>query len=384
MASSARFNIVSPIGRIVEGDPWTPQEKDGDGNLRVYKTGPNAGQPNPQFYIGLAVPKLINGQPNRDWESFYAFVDQVAKAAWPNLFPGGQCIAQNFAWKIRDGDGFIRQGKNAGKPLSSKPGFAGHWVISFASSFPPQVVVETSPGNYGEITDKNLLKRGYYVRIGASVSGNDSVQTPGLYLNLEKIELKGIGEVISVGLSAAEAFSGATAGAIPEGMQALPAGFTTGVPSGFGGAPAGQVPGMPSGFPTAAPSPAFTPPAPQPAFTPPAPQPQPNGQWNGPAPTVAPGFTTGQPAFPAGGPTPQPAFAAPAAAVPASPQPTGFAGPASSMTTSPSNPAAPPAYSGFMGQRVMLPAANGAPYEAFIAQGWTDELLVQNGMMALQ
>jgi len=32
-------------------------------------------------------------------------------------------------------------------------------------------------------------------------------------------------------------------------------------------------------------------------------------------------------------------------------------------------------------QHVMLPAANGATYEAMIAAGWTDELLVQHGMM---
>lgn len=62
------------------------------------------------------------------------------------------------------------------------------------------------------------------------------------------------------------------------------------------------------------------------------------------------------------------------------------------MTTYPSNPApapaaapaAPQAYSGFMGTRVMLPAANGVPYESFMQQGWTDELLIQHGMMAAQ
>jgi len=32
--------------------------------------------------------------------------------------------------------------------------------------------------------------------------------------------------------------------------------------------------------------------------------------------------------------------------------------------------------------RTMLPAANGATYEAMIAAGWTDAMLVQHGMMA--
>jgi hypothetical protein len=30
----------------------------------------------------------------------------------------------------------------------------------------------------------------------------------------------------------------------------------------------------------------------------------------------------------------------------------------------------------------MLPAANGVSYEQYIAAGWNDVLLVQNGMMA--
>ena len=389
MANAQRFPIVSPIGRIVEGDAWTAQEKDANGQLRVIKTGPNAGKPNPQFYIGLAVPKLINGQPNQDFAAFYAFVDQVARAGWPNLFPnGGPCIRQDFAWKIRDGDGFSREGK----PLKDKPGFAGHWIISFASSFAPEVVVETSPGVYAAITDKELLKRGYWARVGASISSNESTQTPGLYLNLEKLELKGKGEVIQTGISAAQAFGQAAAGAIPEGMQALTAADLAGAPAGFGGAPAGHgaqpgfpAPGAPAAFPGAAPQPGFP----------------------SPGAPVAAGFPqAGAPAAPAIGQSPAAGFAQPATAYPGSPQP-GFPAPAAAagfpnaapgavagavpggvQVGAPAVPAAAPApsapaYSGFMGAApVMLPAANGATYEQFIAQGWTEEAMIAQGFMA--
>jgi len=191
MASEQRYPLVSPIGRIVEGDPWTPREKDGDGNIRVYKTGPNAGKPNPQYYIGLAIPKWVphpqTGQmvDNPDFAAFYGQIDHIARTSWPNLFPnGGQCIAADFSWKIRDGDGFVKKGKNAGKPLADRPGFAGHWIVSFSSSFAPSIVVETSPGQYAEITDPKLLQRGYWARIGTSVSSNGSTNTPGLYVNL--------------------------------------------------------------------------------------------------------------------------------------------------------------------------------------------------------
>ena len=47
----------------------------------------------------------------------------------------------------------MKQGKNAGKSLAERPGFAGHWIISFGSSFAPQIVMETSPGVYAEITN---------------------------------------------------------------------------------------------------------------------------------------------------------------------------------------------------------------------------------------
>lgn len=398
MAKSPKFAVVSPIGRIVEGDPFKPQTHDSNGQLRVYKTGPNVGQPNPQYYIGLAVPKLINGQPNQDWASFHAFVWQVASAAWPNLFQNGQCIRQDFAWKIRDGDGFSKEGKN----LSEKPGFAGHWIVSFSSSFAPQVVVETSPGVYAELTNEEAVKRGYYVRIGASVSGNDSTQTPGIYMNLDKIELKGLGEVIATGQSAAETFRGAAAGAVPEGMGALNPAMLAAAPSGMG-AQAGQAPMAQPGF--AAPGapmgqPGFAA-APAPAPAPMAVQPGMAGGFAAPAPMAAPGVPMGQPAAMMAapgnfqGPAPQPAPGAPGApgvgAPSATPSPAapGFANPATGMMTSPSSPApapapAPAAYSGFMGARVMLPAAQGVPYESFIQQGWTDETLIAHGMMAAQ
>lgn len=383
MANAPRFPIVSPIGRIVEGDPWTAQEKDANGQLRVIKTGPNAGKPNPQFYIGLAVPKLVNGQPNPDFQAFYAFVDQVARQSWPNLFPnGGPCIRQDFAWKVRDGDGFSREGK----PLKDKPGFAGHWIISFASSFAPEIVVETSPGVYAAITDKELVKRGYWGRVGASISSNESTQTPGLYLNLEKFELKGKGEVIATGLSAAQAFGGQAATAVPEGMQALTAMDLAGAPAGFGGAPAGAAPQ--AGFPGAQPQPGFPSPGAPAGF----PQAGPGAPAVG---APAPGFSA-PPAtgFPG---SPQPGFpaAAPAAAQPGFPSAAPAAAPGLAVgqpqagvpVGAPSAPAAPapsaPAYSGFMGAApVMLPAANGATYEQFIQQGWTEDQMIAQGFMA--
>lgn len=57
---------------------------------------------------------------------------------------------------------------------------------------------------------------------------------------------------------------------------------------------------------------------------------------------------------------------------------------ASPVTTSPSNPPVIP-NPGFVNgpKRVMLPAANGATYEQFIAQGWTDAQLIAQGLMTI-
>jgi len=379
MASEQRYPLVSPIGRIVEGDPWTPREKDGDGNIRVYKTGPNAGKPNPQYYIGLAIPKWVphpqTGQmvDNPDFAAFYGQIDHIARTSWPNLFPnGGQCIAADFSWKIRDGDGFVKKGKNAGKPLAYRPGFAGHWIVSFSSSFAPSIVVETSPGQYAEITDPKLLQRGYWARIGTSVSSNGSTNTPGLYVNLEKIQLMGKGEVIQSGESAAETFGAAPAAYVPQGMQALTPMDLAGAPTGLGAPPAGAPAfgGAPAGFPAPQPGPAFGG-APVPNAAAPAP--------GFSAPGAMPSGGSPLPAFGAG-----PAFGQPAPGAGAGPVAGGLphGGPAGAPAPAPAVPNAP-AYSGFMATGpVMLPAANGATYEQFKAQGWTDEAMVASGYMA--
>ena len=313
MSKTVYHDFVSPIGRFVEGDLWKPNDKDYEGNPLVYKNGENAGQPRVEYYLRLAFPKLVRGQPNADWERFRALLEKVAREAKPEFFRlDGSCAIPNFSWKINDGDtDVIRAGKNIGTKLSDKPGFAGHYVVGFSSSYAPQIVMQTSPNVYAEVTDRNLIKRGYYLRVGGTVSYNGSTGNPGIYLNLQKVLFYAPGEVIETGKSAAELFGSQQATVEPEGVMVTPDGFASSVVTGFS---------------ELAPPPAAYTPSPAPAAPP------------LPAPAV-----------------PSPALAA---------------------------PLPPGAYSGFMGKRVMLPKAEGQPYEALIAAGWTDDLLVQHGMMA--
>jgi hypothetical protein len=55
----------------------------------------------------------------------------------------------------------------------------------------------------------------------------------------------------------------------------------------------------------------------------------------------------------------------------------GMPQPASTVTPPPT----PPPYHGVLQPKLMLPAANGIPYDAYIKEGWTDTLLIQHGYM---
>ena len=281
--SKTRETFTTPVGRLVQGDCFEAQTKDQQGNLRVVKTGPNAGQPNPTYYIGVAFPKMNPHNPaetNNEFNAFYALLDRVARTEWPALFPtpGGACVNPKFAMKVVDGDGLDTNGK----AHSDKEGFAGHWVVRFASSYAPKVVRPAGNGTWETVTDKTAIKRGYFVRVAGSVTGNDNAQNPGLYVNLDMIELVGYGPEIVSGPDAATAFGAAAA--LPPGASATPI-----LPAGLPGPGAGTppVPGATPPVPGATPAPLV---APAPVAASPAPQAAPSPP-SAPAATISPSRT---------------------------------------------------------------------------------------------
>lgn len=373
--------------RFVQGSVDEPQTKDAQGNPRLVKTGPNIGQPNPQFFVAGAVRK-----DDPEWPAFWNTLVTQAAADFPNLFPqgpGGACVHPQFSFKVIDGDGLDQNGKSN----SDKEGFAGHWVVRFASSYPPRCFHVGRYHPHEQIQEKGAIKRGYFIRINGTVEGNGNAQRPGLYVNLDMVELAGYGPEIVSGPDASAAF-GAGPTALPAGASAAPV-----------GAPA-TGPGPGSGGPVAGPAAAPPPPVSSGPVRPTDPshihaagtageQWYINGAWqpapagNAPAAPAAPPLPVAAspaPASPApvaavapytgymAGPGNAPAAPALPAASPAYPAPTLSASPAMG---SPTNPPAPPAAAG----RVMLPAAAGATYEQMIAAGWTDDTLRQHGMM---
>lgn len=334
--TATRF--TSPVGRFVQGDLARPQTTDQQGNPRVKKSGPNIGQPDPQYFIAVAFPKNDPGFP-----AFYAVLDAQARADFPHLFPvpGGPCVNPQFSWKVIDGDGVDTNGKSN----ASKEGFAGCWVVRFSSAFAPKCFQQPNFAAHQQLPDASVIKRGYYIQVNGTVDGNKNAQKPGIYVNLDMVNWVGSGPEIVSGPDAGEAFGAGAA--LPPGATVAPVGM---MPAGGGAAAA--YPGAPAPAAPAYPQPVAH------ATAPLAPAPL------APAP-VAP-LAPAAPAVPV---QPYAGFmAAPAAPAPAAPPPA---------------PAAPaPAPAAPVGRQ--MTAAATTTYEAYQTAGWTDDMLVQAGLMLPQ
>jgi len=410
---SEKINYLTPVGRMVTGDLFKPNTTNMDGSPLLVKSGPQKGQPGQQFVCGLAFPKTDPAF----YEWYCKHIDAPARKAWPQWFNGPinqndanyklgpigqpQCTHPAMSLKIRDGDGI----DGVGKPNNLKEGYAGHWVLVASSSFAPGVYyVGQYPPQHKGITDPNLVRRGWYYRMGGTIESNNNPQKPGLYVNLNMVDLCAQGQEIVSGPDAATVFGGAPVN-LPAGAIALPAG-------GFPPAASGGAPGAPL--------------APVAPGTPMAPQ----------APTSPPGTAGSVPAVPGSvAPVAPGAPAAPGAPVYVQPNPAAMAVPGAAMPPMPAAPVAPaapmatpfppagwqahPTAPGYywMGTEVLTEAdlrarfpaapatpvapaapvvpaapvapagpvmtakAAGASYESFIANGWTPDTMRAQGYL---
>ena len=368
-------------GRLVQGDCFVAQTKDAQGNLRVVKTGPNAGQPAPQHFVAVAYSKA-----DPYWPEFFNLLLTTARQEWPNLFPAtqpvqplfgvmaGHPVNPQFSFKVIDGDGIDQNGKSN----ADKDGFAGHWVVRYASSYAPKVVRPTGPATWEVMSydpasgQKPPIKRGDYIRVAGSTAGNDNPQRPGLYLNLNMIEFVGQGDEIVGGPEASTAF--ATPATLPPGARPIGAPPASGAPV-PPGAQGNAAPAAPASPAAASPAPA----APAAPASPPA----------GPVMLPAAGGVsyeaqgwTDEQLVAHGYMQPAPTYSgfreAPLAGAPASPAPAPAAAP-----SAPAAPTAAAASATPSPTKTMTAAAGGVPYEQFVAQGWTDEQMVAQGYLVI-
>lgn len=322
-------SILFPAGRMVMGDLYEPNTTDAEGKPLTVKSGANAGQPRVDYFFAVAIPKT--GEQHWASTPWGAQIWAAGHAGSPNA---GQ-IAK-FAWKIKDGDDatpkFDAQGKPR-KPNNQREGWAGRWIVHFSSGFAPRIV---SADGSQPLLEKGAVKCGFWVQVLGNAKYNGAANQPGVLINHSGVALAGYDTEITSGPDLANAGFGQGV-QLPPGASATPIGAM--VPPAAPGAP---VYAPPPGAPAA------------PVYAPPP-----------PAAPAAPVYVAPNPAFLAAGAPPAPG--APAAPAYAPPPP----------VAPPPAPPAPPAAG-----PVMSAKANGTPYAAFIAGGWTHEQLVAQGMLA--
>lgn len=341
---SQRVNITSPVGRIVMGSLYDPSTTDAEGKPLVVKTGPNAGQPRVNYFFALAIPK--GAEPHWAHTAWGQQIWAVGNQAFPNA-----AQSPAFAWKIEDGDSQIPN-KKGRKPCDNE-GWRGHWILKFSGGFAPKVYQQEGAG-YVQVMQKDFCKPGYFVEVAFSVEGNGSQSQPGVYLNHSMVCFRAYGQEIQFGPDVASAGFGASP--LPAGASMTPPAGAIPMPQAPAAAPA--LPGAPAGY-----------------VMPPAPGAVPGVPGIPQAPGVAPA------PLPHAGSVPMPSAPVPGAPAPIPVMPNaGFVQMPPPVPQAPVAPMAPPPAPAAP-VRQMTAAANGVTYEAYVAAGWSDAQLVQNGLM---
>ena len=194
--------LVTPPGRIVWGNPLVGRPKKDNNNQPVMKDG----KPVIVYEFGLAIAKNL-------FAELGAAMQQEATAVCP------QGIPADFAYKIKDGDTGTDQRGNA---LSSKPGYAGCYVLACSTEFPIPVY-KREGGAFVQLTQG--VKTGDFVRAEITINGHGRAPgkmgaKPGLYLNPNMVEFLGYGEEIRGAANPDDAFG--TPVELPAGASATP------------------------------------------------------------------------------------------------------------------------------------------------------------------
>ena len=198
--------FTSPVGRLLSGSVGEQEATNDSNGVQKLKDGV------PMFHhrVTVAFPK---GRENHWGETPWG---AAIMAVGYEAFPGGQCNKPDFAWKVLDGDSTIPNAR--GKIPAQQVGHAGHWVVTFKTNFAPQAV----NANGTQPVPANQFYRGCYVQVHATLAGNKSTQSPGVYLNHDIVAFAGHGEQINTGADASECGFGQDP--LPQGASQTPIG----------------------------------------------------------------------------------------------------------------------------------------------------------------
>jgi len=373
-------SIKFPVGRIMQGsvNKLNPVIDKKTNTQKVYAKGAKIGQPRFDCFFAIAIAKNP-GETHFGQSEWGAKLWAIGNRDHPKFAQG-----RNFAWKITDGDSAEPDG-NGVKP-NSREGWPGHWIVKFNNSEIPRLG-EIVNGKFTDLVDPNKIKPGFFVEVVADVEGNGiDNESPGIYINHKLVCFRFFGPEISYGPNPDEfefGTSAAPVGAstVPLATPSLPgAPASTGLPS-LPGAPAStglpSLPGAPAstGIPPLPGAPASTgiPPLPgAPASTgiPPLP--------GAPAPTVpvktmtakAGAYTYDQ--YVASGYTDAQLIEQGFMLAPVTPN-------VNYGSVTGIIPPAPPAP-----VKNMTALAGTFTYEQYMAQGYTDDMLIKMGYMTIQ
>jgi len=369
-SASPSKQFLLPPGRVVQGSLYKAQDKDMDGRPRVFPPGhPKAGQAKISYFFAVAIQKR-QGE-TAWWDTAWGKeVVAIAQASWPQ----GQWQHPTFAWKIEDGDS--QTPNKRGRKNCNTEGFPGHWIVNISSGYPPKIFLPVQGGAPQPLVEPDVVKLGYWVEVLVTVRSNETAGNPGVYINHDMVAFRGRDKEIFAGPDPSTVGFGAAA--VPSHVTMAPvAAGPSSFPAQMPGAPAAGVPGMPAapamGMPGAPAMPGVpgmpaVPGAAAPmGATPAAPVAvQPHAGFI--APPVAGMPSPGMPAA-AGAPSP---YSPPAG--PAAPSAPGMPGAPAAPAAGYADPAGAPA-----GYRMANP--NGARYDAYRQNGWSDAQLLQNGVM---
>ncbi len=226
---SEREYFTTPVGRLVAGTPHNKQPVlDDNGNQKVNRNG----EPMFNWFFAVAIPK--GSEQHWSQTEWGQKVWQVGHAAFPN----GQADSPAFAWKVVDGDSQIPNKK--GIAPFQREGYPGNWVLNFATSLKEP---DCYNADGSQRIPSDTFYTGCFAQVFASVTGNNSLQSPGVYLNPEMVAFAAHGERIHSGPDVSQAgFGGAP---LPPGASTAPIAqdFAAQVPQ----APAAPaVPGQPA------------------------------------------------------------------------------------------------------------------------------------------
>ena len=226
------IQITTPVGRIVQGKLWEPQEvKDQKGAAKIGTDG----EPLVDFYFALAIVKTP-GHTHWSQADWGRQIWEEGNRAHPTFAPH-----PNFSWKVEDGDSQIPNKK--GKRNCDREGFPGHWILKLRSGF----AIPTYNADGSAPMPANAFTPGNFAQVLISVKGNTG-DTPGVYLNPVMAALSGYGAEIVMGPDASEAGFGAAP--LPAGASAAPLAAPAGLPA--PPAPAYVAPALPQALPTPA------------------------------------------------------------------------------------------------------------------------------------